>query len=249
MITLLIGLVGGLAIGSIGAARRTQSSFNVFLASTNPSDLSVLMPGPNLTSDFGRLPLVRHVSAVQFFLFAFPAGRHGAPLIPPGLASGDVSQDGSLGAEYFSQDKLAVTQGRQANPKKADEFVMTASAEHLMGWHVGHTVAMYVYSTDEASLPGFGTAKVKPKLRITMHLVGTVVLNSQVVLDEVDRYPTLMIFTPALAKPFVAPRNNYLDYNLQLAHGSSSVSAVEREIIGAVPKGTTYQFHVTSTCD
>jgi hypothetical protein len=246
MITMLIGLVGGLAIGSIGAARRTQSSFNVFLASTNPSDLSVLMPGPNLTTNFGHLPLVRHVSAVQFFLVAFPAGRHGAPSMPPGIASGDVSPVGSLGAEYFSQDKLAVTQGRQANPKKADEFVMTAAAERLMGWHVGHTVAMYVYSTDEASLPDFGTAKVKPKLRITMHLVGTVVLNSQVILDEVDRYPTLMIFTPALTKPFVAPTNNYLDYDFQLAHGSSSVSAVEREIIGAVPKGTTYQFHVTS---
>lgn len=40
-VVLLVGLVGGVAMGSIAAARRTQSSFSVFLASTNPSDLSM----------------------------------------------------------------------------------------------------------------------------------------------------------------------------------------------------------------
>ena len=40
-LVLLIGLVGGIALGSAAAARRTESSFPVFLASTNPSDLSV----------------------------------------------------------------------------------------------------------------------------------------------------------------------------------------------------------------
>jgi hypothetical protein len=76
--------------------------------------------------------------------------------------------------------------------------------------------------------------------------VGTVVLNSQVVLDEVDLYPAPMIFTPALAKPFVVANGNYIDYDLQLVHGAQSVSKVEREIIKALPKGTTYTFHVTS---
>ena len=40
---LLIGLIGGIAMGSIAAARRTQSSFTTFLASTNPSDLSLVV--------------------------------------------------------------------------------------------------------------------------------------------------------------------------------------------------------------
>ena len=38
-LVLLIGLVGGLAMGSVAAARRTDSSFSVYWASTNPSDL------------------------------------------------------------------------------------------------------------------------------------------------------------------------------------------------------------------
>ncbi|HEX9547391.1 MAG TPA: hypothetical protein VF942_08640, partial [Acidimicrobiales bacterium] len=39
-LVLLIGLVGGIALASIAAARRTQSSFPSFLASTNPADLT-----------------------------------------------------------------------------------------------------------------------------------------------------------------------------------------------------------------
>jgi hypothetical protein len=40
-LVLLIGLIGGIALGAGAAARRTESSFPVFLASTNPSDLTV----------------------------------------------------------------------------------------------------------------------------------------------------------------------------------------------------------------
>ncbi len=245
-ITLLIALVGGLSIGSLAAARRTESSFNVFLKSTNPSDLSVLLPGPNLTSHFARLPLVHHVAGVQDFLAGFTAGSHGAPIVNGAIGHGLVSPFGSLGSEYFGQDRLAVIQGRMANPRKANEFVMTATAERLMGLHVGQKVPMVFYTIAQTSLPGWPSAKVPPKLRISEHLVGTVVLNSQVVLDQVDLYPAIMIFTPALTKPFVAANGNYINYNLQLQHGARSVSTVEREIIKALPKGTTYTFHVTS---
>ena len=31
-----------------------------------------------------------------------------------------------------------------------------------------------------------------------MRLTGTVVFNNEVVLDEVDRFPTFLLFTPAL---------------------------------------------------
>ena len=41
-LALLIGLVGGVAMGSLIAARRTYASYPKFLASTNPSDLLVL---------------------------------------------------------------------------------------------------------------------------------------------------------------------------------------------------------------
>src|SRR5579862_2902558 len=38
-LVVLLGLVGGLALGAVAAARRTQSSFPVYLASTHPFEL------------------------------------------------------------------------------------------------------------------------------------------------------------------------------------------------------------------
>ena len=73
-IALLIGLWVGSPSGALGAARRTQSSFNTFLSNTNPSDFGVILYGPNLTSDLSRLPLVRRVAGVQFYLVGYPAG-------------------------------------------------------------------------------------------------------------------------------------------------------------------------------
>ncbi len=245
-IVLLVGLVGGIAMGSVAAARRTESSYPTFLASTNPSDMSVLLGVPNETAEFSRLPLVRRVATADFEWNAFPQGPNGAPLVPPALASGEVAGVGNLEGEYFSQDKVAVTDGRMADPRKADEFVMTADAERLMGWHVGQVIRMYFYTNAQTQLPNYGTAKVKPHLRLAMRLVGTVVLNEEVVLDEVDRYPALMIFTPALTRRFAGPGPLYIDYGLQLDHGARDVPTVEEEIIHALPRGTTYSFHVTS---
>ena len=40
-VVLLVGLIGGVSMASIAAGRRTQSSYPTFLASTNPSQLTV----------------------------------------------------------------------------------------------------------------------------------------------------------------------------------------------------------------
>jgi len=69
---LLIALTGGIAMASVAAARRTQSSFSAYLKSTNPSDLTISAfglgagpgPGPQkaYTDTVAHLPHVRHVS-------------------------------------------------------------------------------------------------------------------------------------------------------------------------------------------
>src|ERR1035438_6564002 len=107
-IVVLVGSIGGLAIGSLSAAQRTQSSFNVFLASTNPSDLTVTLYAPNIRSEERRVRHVRHVGESSYSLNAFPAGRNGAPDFAPALLNGNVTSTGSVKDEYFSEDKVAV---------------------------------------------------------------------------------------------------------------------------------------------
>ena len=50
-----------------------------------------------------------------------------------------------------------------ADPRRIDEFVATAEAEKLLGWHVGEVISMGFYTTAQSELPDFGTAKVKPQ--------------------------------------------------------------------------------------
>ena len=71
-LVLIVGLGGGLALGSMAAARRTASSYSVFLASTNPSDVTIEPAGgapispaadQHLVDAIGKFPHVRHVES------------------------------------------------------------------------------------------------------------------------------------------------------------------------------------------
>ena len=246
-IIVLVGSIGGLALGSVAAAKRTQSSYNTFLASTNPSDLVLTVFAPNIASDLARLPNVKHVGVATYSVNAFPAGKHGLPDFPKALANGTVTASGSLVDEYFEEDRVALVAGRMANPKKVDEFVADPLAAKALGWHVGQYIHMYFYTDAQTERPDFGRKPITPTVNVEMHLVGTIVPNDDVLLDQVDRIPELTIYTPALTKLIVNKTPHYNQYALQLDHGLRDLSAVEREIIAVLPPGTTYDFHINST--
>jgi hypothetical protein len=246
-IILLIGSIGGLTLGSVAAARRTQSSYNTFLASTNPSDLRMTVFAPNLAPDLSRLKFVRHVGVASYSVNAFPAGKHGLPAVPKAVEYGDITAAGSLVGEYFTEDRVALVSGRMPNPKSVNEFMVDALAAKALGWRVGEYIHMYIYTDAQANSPDFDVKKITPTLNAVMHLVGTIIPNNDVLLDEVDRIPELMIFTPALTKKLVNNQPHYNDYDLQLDHGFRDISAVEREIIAALPPGTTYSFQINSS--
>ena len=237
-LVLLIGLIGGIALGSVAAARRTQSSYATFLASTRPSDLSLTVQGPNLTGKLAHLPGVQRAEAALYSLNAFPLTRTGAPIIPAAFRYGEAFPVGSIDGEYFGQDRVTVTVGRMARPDRADEFVATAQAAHLLGWHVGQVIPMGFYTNAQSPTS-------KPLRRLEMRLTGIVVFNNEVVLDDVDRFPAFVLFTPALTRPFsTGPESVY--YGLKLADGARGVPAVEQEIIRALPRGATASFHLSS---
>jgi len=253
-LVLLVGLVGGVAMASIAAARRTQSSFSVFLAGTNPSDLSVPTFGASasgnysaaLTTKIAKLREVRHVAA-WISVNAVPLRPDGAPVLDH---FAQIYSAASVDGLYFNQDRAAVIQGRMADPRRPDQFVMTAEAAHVLGLHVGETVPYGLFTNEQASLPGIGTPSVQPHRRIDMKLVGLVVLSSEVVQDQVDRLPALVLFTPALAHQVLADSGRGASgvtyYGLQLDHGSRDVSLVERELTRLLPGGTEYNFHTTA---
>jgi hypothetical protein len=243
-IVVLIGLTGGLAMGSLAAARRTQSSYQTFLASTNPSDLGITLQAPDITAAFARLGDVRAVAS-SVYLNAFPLERSGAPELLS-VFDNDVTQEGSVNGEYFDQDRVTVTSGRMADPARPDQFVASALAAQLLGWHVGEIIPFGFYTNAQSEQQSFGSASMHPFLHFSERLTGIVQFNTALVTDETNRYPAPLLFTPALTKPLTAGPQ-FAEYDLAL-RSPSDVSTVEREIIQVLPK-TSYSFHVTSVAE
>ena len=250
VLALLVGLVGGVAMGSISAARRNQSAYPKFLASTNPSDLffsSFSTGGPSgnnaantvTTEAVARLRYVKRVAAAGNLLVA-PLTPNGTPNLT-GVNQLDAA--GSVDGEYFDQDRIAVVKGRMANPADADEIVATAAAARLLGIHIGQSILFGDYSAAQTESPGFGTPSVAPIARVDATLVGIVVPNDQVVEDDVDAFQAEIVFTPAFTK---LANSTSLQLGIQLDRGDRDLPAVEQELATMVPPGSVYEFHQMS---
>src|ERR1700727_2950152 len=118
-ILMIVGLLGGTAMASVAAARRTQSAFPRILAASNPSDVTLDTGSqkPRLAGRPSHLPQVR--SAESY------VALNGLRALPSGYADPDtpfnqqVELVGSLNGLYFDQDRVIITAGRRANPGRA----------------------------------------------------------------------------------------------------------------------------------
>ena len=257
-IALLIGFVGGIALGSLAAARRTQSSFSTFLASTNPSDLDVSpfiysddpnanSYSPSFTDAVAHLPNVQQVRTW--------IGLNAAPLHPDGTANLDGATQlipiGSVDGLYFTQDRATAVEGRMADPTRADEYVTTAAAADLLHFHVGQVTPIGFYGNDAWGQLITGASGGAPLFQKNMTLVGIIVINNSVVQDDVDRFPTFALFTPALTQQVLSASGtagccSYGSYyGLQLAPRADT-SAVEQAFVSLLPASAVSNFHVTS---
>jgi hypothetical protein len=189
---------------------------------------------------------VEHVASSPDLL-VIPSGPNGKPL-KSALNDDDVQEVGSMGGMYFAQDRVTVTEGRMADPARTDQMVATEEAARLSGWHLGQTVRFGGYSLAQASQSDFQPLTAEPSTHFSAKLVGLVVFSSQIVDDDVDRFPTDVVLTPALTRR-LNKSAAYPTYGLRLDGGSSAVSSVEREIIAALPPGSTYSFHLTSVVE
>ena len=243
-LAVLVGIVGGVAMASVAAARSTQSSFPAFMARTNPSDLSVVDlqsasrgGGASMVPTLSRLPYVKHVASWNVAInVAIRADGTPTGADANAQAAGVftvVSRNG-----YFTkQDHATVVQGRMLDPTRPDEVVATAVAARAFGLHVGDVVRQGFYSVAQSNSPGFGTAKVRPLITQAIKLVGIVKLNKDLVQDDIDRLPTYVILSPALEprleKCCGGPSDAFV--GVQVDNPRRDVPAVEGEIARAVP--------------
>ena len=254
-LTVLIALVGGVAMASLVAARRTDSSYPDFLAATNPSDL-IVQPTTTppyapafLDEQLARLRHVSHVEAVE--------GFNAATLTPRGGIAGflitQVELVASLDGFYSHQDRLTIVTGHRANPARADQVVATTQAAAVLGLRVGSHLSVGV-------VPVTATSPHAALRKFRLTVVGLGVPDSQVVQDDIDSDRTgFLIGTPALARMIVPCCAAYEYVGLQLAGGTRDDAAAEKEYDellnsssytrSAGSTGSTLQVYVTSAIE
>jgi hypothetical protein len=205
-LAVLVGLIGGIAMASVTAARRTDSSYPDYLASTNPSGL-IIQPNSNgsqgetaaqayrayqqLLTELHHLPHVRQVATADAFYAATltPHGGYGTVLFT------QVQLVASSDGMFASQDRLTIVQGRKA--VRPDEVVATSRAAATLHLHVGSRLPVGIWApSPQGGLPPFYR-----KLDLTVTGIG--VVSTQVVQDDIDSERTgFLIGTPALDREF-----------------------------------------------
>jgi hypothetical protein len=250
-LALLLGLVGGLALGSVAAARRTQAAFPAYLASTDPSDLTVLTGlngvagsrgyDPAVIAQIAALPQVRHV--------ATNLGLNVAVLSPgsgPGAAqtSGTQGLPGSLDGEFFTTDKVTIVAGRMADPASAGEAVIDAK-DVPTGVHVGTVAPLGFFTNAQVSAPP-GRQPPRPYLTVNVKIVGEAAYSSEEAQDDVDvQRDGGALFTPALTRLLARCCAAFAETAVQL-RPPATVASAETAIQGVLPKGFPIEFYVAA---
>jgi hypothetical protein len=243
-LVLLVGLMGGVAMAAVAGARRTQSSFRVYLASTNPGDLQAFTEfdpltgtgySPRVDRAIARLRYVRHAVDVIGFDGTLqplgPAGRGGVPGEAP------PSVEGSPDGEYFTQDRVSLVAGRMADPSRRDEMLMSAGAAAEEGLHIGSAKRVAFFTTAQVNSPSFaGYPADKPYLVIELKLVGIVKDSAQIVQDDdMALGDQLAVLTPALTRQLESCCAYYSYVSLQLDGGTRHEAAVDLAISKITP--------------
>ncbi len=247
-LVLLTGLVGGLSIGAIAAARSTESSFVDFAERSNTPDLAVLDGfynpaiglnagyNPALLRKIARLPHVHKVES-QVGIYAGPVGKNNEPL----FIAGSIAPNGGVDGLGFDIDRITVTEGRMPNPKSPNEFVLDSATARAYGYHVGETVTIGWASNTDASSATF---KVPRSQQMRATLVGVGAFQATRLFQDQDEAGNtqIMFFTPAFTRMLLKCCTNDMLSELTLNGGSRYQSAVESEIRQILPKGLPFQF-------
>jgi hypothetical protein len=247
-IAMIVGLVGGVAMASVAAARRTQSAFPRILAASNASDLNV-SPGPysaQRVEQISHLPRVRSAKS-YVALNGLRALRSG--FADPGTSFNQrVELVGSVDGLYFGQDSVIITSGRRASPRRPGEIVVSEQTARRFGLSVGQSLAYNFYSGQQASDPGFNPMTRQPGHRVRLTVTGIGVFTDEVVQDDIDRIYRILA-TPALTRQELRCCAAYLWTGLRLARGDRDVAPVLRDFVKLLSPGTQGVFRVTSVVE
>jgi len=222
----LLGLLGGVALAALASARRTDSSYPRFLATTNPSDFFVQPTtqgrancGTVFFRDLERLPHVRKVECATALQAETLRANDTVGTVLLTKIELIASNDGMFG----DIDRATLTGGRLPEPTSLDQVVASPEAASLLHLRLGSTVRVGIDLANQSSV-------LPPYRTVELRVVGLAVFNHQVVQDDIDKDHTgILLGSPALARAFAGCCSGVPYDGIQVAGGTRDVALVDRE--------------------
>ena len=256
----LIGSVGGLALASVAGARRTESSFPTYEASTNPSTLVTFSsyddPGlgvkngydPLIVKKIAHLPLVKR--STSGIIFDGNINLNALKGIRPHILAGETPPTfiGSTDGEFSQVDRVTLVKGSLANPHRRDEAVMNAQTANEMGLHIGSIIQIPFYTDAQTQSVELGKPYGKPFLVVKVKMVGEIVDANNLVESDIDALGSSeVIFSPALTR-ILAPRcATGTETFLQLNGGDHNAKRAFAEVNRVDPNANKFGEQLTSS--
>ena len=255
-VTLLIGGLGGLAMGAAAAARSTESSFTDYAAASHVPQLyvvdGVINPGIGLNSAYNpallrhlaHLPHVTHVASnVELNMGPLVSGGH--PLL-----TSTIPAEASVNGLDYTEDPISVVQGRLPNRSRPGEFVSDEASAKTLGYHLGQTVAMGWATNTQINSGNFDQHTVIPaRQRVEVKLVGLSGGQATSLFQDQDAASSggIFLFTPALTDKLLACCSNEMTSALTLQDGDRYLSVVENEVKASLPHGFPFVYVQSAT--
>jgi ABC-type antimicrobial peptide transport system permease subunit len=196
---------------------------------------------PKLLRTIAHLPRVERVES-EVGLNVGPIGKNGEPL----AASEGVGANGSVDGLNFNEDRVIVTQGRMANPNRADEFVLDSGTARAFGLHLGQTVTIGWVTNAQSQGDNSINIKVPRTQRIRVKLVGVGAIDLNGLFQDQGGASSggIELFTPAFTHKLLACCSNDMLSGITLQGGLQSryYGDVESELRKLLPKGVPFTY-------
>ena len=252
---LVIGAIGAVALASLAGARRTESSFPAYVASTNPSTVGMFSryddPALGITTGYdpaqaaaiAHLPLVTGAGTAIIFDGNISINSISGVRLGPSPGEAPPAFLGSMDGEFTTLDRVTLLSGRLADPTRVNEAVMNSQAAQQLGVHVGSVIRIPFY-TDAQVLSPVSSA---PHLVATVKLVGVVILSRDVIESDIAALnAATVIFSPALTRELALTCATGTESFLQLASGTSNAKRVLADAYVVDPIAAQFPAQVTT---
>lgn len=230
-VVLLIGVVGGLVLGSVAGARRTATAFPRMLEATDAAHVNI---NPDLgaesvlsVDDVAALPGVSAVSALDG-VAAVLLGADGEPdFIPMTLAQRDA-------AALVDFDRPRVLEGELFDPADPTHVMITHDVAERNGIGAGDAVTVGTTTLDDLEAWEEAGAEGFPPVTPREALVTAVVVTADgVVKDEVFAFGMVILSHAFAERHDLTPF--YYSMLVHLDGGTDSVPALREEVRALVP--------------